>query len=107
MEEEKLYWLGFSAFPGIGPVRFKLLINYFGSAQKTWRAAKEELLRVGLGEKLVEAFVYFRKKFSIGSYYDDLRKKNIKIITWNDSQYPASLSQITDAPFVLYILGDL
>lgn len=35
MDEEKKYWLGFSAFPGIGPLRFKLLKDYL--AQINWK----------------------------------------------------------------------
>jgi hypothetical protein len=30
--EERLYWLGFSVFSGIGPVRFGKLLDRFGTA---------------------------------------------------------------------------
>ena len=32
--EEQDFWLAFSVFPGIGPVRFRLLREYFGTAKK-------------------------------------------------------------------------
>ncbi len=43
-KDEKLYWLGFSAFPGVGPKRFALLRKYFGSAKKAWQAKRENFL---------------------------------------------------------------
>ena len=33
IDEETKCYIGFSIFPGIGPMRFKLLIRYFGTAR--------------------------------------------------------------------------
>lgn len=105
MVEEKLYWLGFSAFPGIGPLRFKLLRHYFGSARRAWDASYKDLVKIHLGEKLAAQFIHFRNDFSLVNYSKSLSQKNIKYITLEDVHYPALLSQISDAPFVLYIKG--
>ncbi len=59
--KERSYWLGFNVFIGIGPKRFAVLKNYFGSAQKAWKASKAELLKVGLPKNLVASFLKFRK----------------------------------------------
>lgn len=107
IDEEKKYWLGFSAFPGVGPLRFKLLINYFGSATKAWHADVKILLDIGLGEKLTQKFDHFRKTFPLDNYIKDLENKNIKVITIKDKMYPKLLSQISDAPFLIYVRGDL
>ena len=42
---ERNYWLGFSAFSGIGPMKFKKLISRFGSAKNAWRATKSDLAK--------------------------------------------------------------
>lgn len=103
--EEKEYWICFSVFPGIGPVRFKLLYDYFGSAKAAWLAKPNELLATGLGEKRTERFHSFRKAFDIKGYVRTLEKLHIHVITLRDSRYPKLLSAISDAPFLLYVLG--
>ncbi len=104
---ELKYWLGFSSFPGVGPLRFKLLINYFGSAEKAWNADVKKLLSIGLGEKLTAKFDHFRKTFLLDKYVEDIEKKEIKVITLKDKTYPKLLSQISDAPFLIYVRGDI
>lgn len=101
------YWLGFSAFPGVGPLRFKLLLDYFGSAEKAWCASSQELMSVGLGENLVNHLGQFKKEFSPEKYLDEIRRKNIHIITKLDDDYPSRLLEIPDPPFLLYIRGDV
>ena len=32
------YYLAFSNFPGVGPVKFKKIVGHFGSAKKAWNA---------------------------------------------------------------------
>ncbi len=103
--EEKDYWVAFSVFPGIGPVRFKLLLDYFGSARKAWEAPASALKNIHLGNKLSDDFVEFRKSYDISSYLKDLRDKKIFVLTINDPRYPAHLKKISDPPFVLYVKG--
>ncbi|MBI3379435.1 DNA-protecting protein DprA [Candidatus Gottesmanbacteria bacterium] len=105
--EDKKYWLGFSAFPGIGPLRFKLLLSYFSTAEKAWNADVKKLLGTGLGEKLTAKFDHFRKTFLLDEYIEKIKKKNIKIIILQEKIYPNLLFQISDAPFLLYVMGDI
>ncbi|MBI5452097.1 DNA-protecting protein DprA [Candidatus Gottesmanbacteria bacterium] len=106
-DEERKYWLGFSAFPGIGPLRFKLLLKFFKSAELAWKADMKTLLDIGLGEKLTQKFDHFRKTFLLDDYISDIKKKDIRIVTIADKEYPFLLSQISDAPFLIYVRGDL
>lgn len=105
--EEKKCWLGFSAFPGIGPLRFKLLRQYFGSAEKAWRADTKTLIKIRLGEKLTAKFDHFRKTFHLDDYLKEIMKKKITVITLKDKEYPKLLAQISDAPFLIYVRGDV
>lgn len=106
-EDEKKYWLGFSAFPGIGPFRFKLLRDYFGSAKRAWEAKEHDLIKIGLGEKLTAKFADFRREFSLSKYEDEIREKKIWVVTLEDKEYPGLLKQVSDAPFILYIRGKM
>lgn len=101
------YWLAFSAFPGIGPLRFKLLMEYFGNAKNAWEAKPSVLQSIGLGEKLVSAFMEFKRNFSPDTYINVLKSKKINVITLYDDKYPRLLKEIPDAPYVLYIRGSL
>lgn len=103
--EEKDYWIGFSVFPGIGPVRFRLLRDYFGSAKVAWEADIDELRKTGLGEKLTKSFDEFRHNFNIHEYVQKLCDLHVYTITVLDARYPKLLSSIPDAPYVLYIKG--
>lgn len=104
---EQACWLGFSAFPGIGPLRFKLLLQFFGSGENAWKASERELVKIGLGEKLTQKFSDFRNTFSLPKYLEEIKKKEIHVITLRDKEYPSLLAQIPDPPFLLYVRGDL
>jgi len=103
--DDRNYWLGFSVFSGIGPMKFKKLLNSFGSAKDAWEVPKSDLARL-LGEKLAEKFDEFRDKFSIEDYVNELEKKDVYFVTLKDKEYPKLLSQIRNPPFVLYVRGD-
>jgi len=106
-KDEKLYWVGFSAFPGIGPKRFALLRKNFGSVRKAWRAKREDLLKLGFSEKLVSDFDKFREEFNLSSYYLRLIKQKIEVINIEDKDYPENLRNINGAPFLLYLMGKI
>ena len=74
MDEETRCWVAFSVFPGIGPVRFKLLLDYFGSARDAWNANVPTLNKIKLGGKLSEEFAHFRQTFDIDAYLAQLEK---------------------------------
>lgn len=78
----------------IGPVTFYKLLEEYGSA-------KEALLELPKLKKFV--------LFSRGKAELELKlaaEKNIRILTFEDADYPEMLKQIEDAPPVLYVLGD-
>jgi DNA processing protein len=100
---EKEYWVAFNVCQGIGPVRFKLLLEYFGSAQKAFEAPVEELIKIGLPKNLVSKFADFRKNFDPVSYFIRVEKMGIKILTSEDKYYPKLLKEIQDYPTVLYV----
>lgn len=103
--DERIYWLAFSAFSGIGPLRFKLLREYFGNAKRAWNVSLPELKSTGLGDRLSERFICFRDKFSLTDYVSNLSAKNIRYLILTDKEYPGLLKEIPDAPFVIYLRG--
>jgi DNA processing protein len=100
---EKKAWVAFNVCPGIGPVRFKLLLDYFGSAQEAFNAPEKSLREIGLGEKLIKNFLSFRKDFDQSSYFLRLEHLGIKVVLAEEETYPKLLKEIEDRPPVLYI----
>lgn len=103
--EERLYWLGFSVCPGIGPTRFKLLIDRFGSARDAWNA-KEKDLEIVIGKALTQKFLQFRESFSVEAYANELRQKAVSFLISSEDAYPTLLTQIKNPPFVLFVKGN-
>jgi len=102
-EEEKKYYLAFSVFQGIGPLRFKLLLDYFGSAKEAYFASSSCLEKIGLSEKIVSSFVVFRKTFNPDSYFIRLLKEKIVAFCSEEKNYPKILKEIKDKPIVIYV----
>lgn len=104
---ERDYYLGLSDFPEIGPVRFKLLFDYFGSAKKIWEASDMEFAKINLNKSIISKFIEFRSIFSFAKILATLKRENINFLTLGDTNYPDNLKQIPDAPIVLYLRGDV
>ena len=101
--DEKKYWIAFSVFNGIGPLRFKLLINYFESAKKAYNADRKALSDVGLSDNLISKFLEFQNTFDISSYLLRLDQQNIQTISYGEDNYPILLKEISDKPIVTYV----
>lgn len=102
---ERLYWLGFSLFPGVGPARFHKLLSYFETAKIAWEADKADLTIV-LGPMLAEQFISFRTHQDITAYAEKLARASVGYLLITDAGYPNLLRQIKNPPFVLYMKGN-
>jgi len=103
--KDRTYFLGFSAFPGIGPIKFEKLLKKFGSAKNAWTGTGEELEPI-IGKTLFPKFDKFRSEFDLGKYEKELAGKKISYITLSDKAYPPLLKQIPNPPIILYIKGN-
>lgn len=99
--------ISLTSFVPFGPARIKLFWEYFGSAKKTWNASEKVLREIGVSEKLVGEFSQFRQDFNPNKYFNQLKGLGINTIAINDKNYPQKLREISDAPIVLYIKGEI
>jgi DNA processing protein len=104
--DDKKYWIGFNLIRGIGAVRMQGLVAYFGDLESAWRAAPPELLKAGLGAKLVERVVAARESVDLDQVWAGIEAQGIQILTWMDESYPSRLREIDQPPPVLYIRGE-
>lgn len=102
------YWVAFNRVLGIGPARFRLLLEYFrDDLALAWRADSQELEQAGLPQKTIEAFLAQRAKIEPEREMERLREAQVDLLTWRDAAYPALLREIDDSPPVLYLRGTL
>jgi len=107
MTDERNYWLALTMVKGIGAVRFRTLLDSFGSARAAWAAAPEQLRDAGLFESVITNFVQARKNVDPESIPALLDKFRVKALTWDDEDYPRRLRELEGAPPVLYTRGEL
>lgn len=105
MLSEKDYYVGFSVFPGVGPVTFQNLITHFGTIKTAWEASSDDLKHI-LKEKKTQDFMAFRDSFDFEEYKERLEKTKTTIITIVDDYYPKALKEVSKPPFVLYVKGN-
>lgn len=96
-----------SCFVPFGPARIKLLVEFFGSATKVWKASQAKLTELGLRGKLASEFVAFREKFDTGLYFKKMEKLGVQALTIDDKSYPERLKEISGAPSVIYVKGEI
>jgi len=105
--DQKAYWVGFNLVKGIGAVRLQALIQYFGNLETAWQASELELLASGLSQRIVDVFTATRNKVDPIQTYEDILQKEIKILTWEDPDYPDKLLNIDQPPPVIYVRGSI
>ena len=54
--DAKSYWVGINLVKGIGAVRFKQLLDFFGSAQAAWEAPESGWLSAVIPQRAVNQF---------------------------------------------------
>ncbi|MBP9716855.1 MAG: DNA-processing protein DprA [Candidatus Levybacteria bacterium] len=104
MSNEGKFYLGFSNFPGVGPIKFEKLLKYFGSAELAWKSDPKEFGEVA-GKSLISKFETFRKEFDIEKYEEGLVKQKINFVCLHEKEYPTRLKKIKNPPIVLYSKG--
>ena len=107
MKEDTKYWIGFNLVKGIGPVRLKMLLDYFGDIQSAWQAQQHQLRASGLHETLLARMAEIQNRINLHKLAEDIHLQGIQVLTWDDPVYPERLREITQSPFVLYLKGDL
>lgn len=89
---EEMYYLGFSLFPGIGPVLFSQLLKKFSTAQKAWKSPQRKIAEI-VGDTRAENFVAFRRTVDLEKELTKLAQEDIYLLTLGDKKYPVLLKQ--------------
>jgi DNA processing protein len=107
LDDPRLYWIGFNFVKGIGAVRFKALLDFFGDPAVAWNAPAEALMEAGLSAKIVENLNKVRTQVNLEKVYERMQAQGIRCLTWNDENYPRHLKNIDQPPPVIYVRGEM
>jgi DNA processing protein len=101
------YWLGFNYISGIGPAKVQALLGYFGSLDRAWLATESQLQEIGFDNRTIQSFLEARSKLDLDEYLKKVEGSNVRVLTWEDEDYPVSLREIPAAPPVLFLRGQM
>lgn len=101
------YWVWLSALEGLGSRAARAVVEHFGSPMEAYFAPYDSYRDIpDVTEK--DAELLGNKDLSAAERILGVcEEKNIRIMTATDADYPLRLSQIYDAPQVLYLRGKL
>ena len=101
------YWLWLSGLPKLGLKAKHALLEHFASPEELYKAGEGELREVeGITARGIQAL----KNKSLDKAVRISRecaRKNIRIVTYADPDYPEMLRNIYDPPILLYVKGEL
>ncbi len=95
--------LAFTLIPGIGPLRYQLLLKRFTTPLKAYAAKRQELAEV-LGNSTTDRLIRFRETFNGDKFLSEYAKSSITVITQYSPKFPRLLLQIQDPPICLFAL---
>ncbi len=101
------YWLGFNKTPGIGASRLAMLIEAFGSIADAWHAPAAELAALGLDQRTLNNLLTMREQLDLDAELARTQAAGIRLLCWDDPDYPSYLKDIPSAPPLLFIKGEL
>ena len=100
-------WFYLKSVPGVGNLLCKRLIDRFKAPANVFQASDQELLQVnGLTQRHVAA-IKSHKLEGVEAELALAAKKDYRLVTLTDSDYPRLLREIPDPPPFLYVYGRL
>lgn len=102
------FWTAFSSMEQLDSAFIQRLYNYFGNIETAFNATLNDLKQIeGLSVKKAENFISKKKGVNPDQTLEFILNKGIKILTFEDENYPYMLRQISNPPMTLFYKGDL
>ena len=94
--------------PQVGPVRFRRLMERFGSPSAILTATGSALRGVeGIGPEVSSVIAAWKGRAALDGEVALVEQAGARVLTQADSEYPELLKEIHDPPIILYVLGKL
>ncbi|MCK5832629.1 DNA-processing protein DprA [bacterium] len=109
MREDNLYWmLALQSISGVGSITAGRLLDKFKTPQKIFGADAGSLEEV-LNKRALNGFKNYdpKRDTNLKREIEKIEESKARAITILDEDYPENLSEIVDAPIILYIMGEI
>ncbi len=88
----------------LGVSQKKLALILPGESEEFFQTVNiQKLLQIGINQETAQKIVDKKTSFNVERVEHLMQKKNIRIVHRNDSEYPKLLTEISDAPTILYV----
>ena len=102
------YWVAFSSIEQLDSTFIQRLYNYYGDVEAAFNCSKKDFDNIeGLNVKKAETFLHLRDKIDLDKTFEEVEKRGVNILSFDNDKYPRMLRQIYNPPIVLYYKGDL
>ena len=102
------YWIGFSSIEQIDSTFIQKLYEYYGDIERAFNCSKRDFDNIeGLNVKKADVFLRLRDKINLEKVFEEIEKREINVLAFDDNRYPKMLREIHNPPMVLYYKGDL
>ena len=102
------YWTAFASIEQLDSTFIQRLYNYFGDIETAYNATLNDLKQIeGLSIRKAENFIEKKKNVNPDKTLEEIEKRNIKILTFDNPKYPYMLSEISNPPMTIFYKGDL
>ncbi len=106
--KDLFHWVALAMAPGVGSVLYKRLTQTLGSPAEVFRAPLKALRQIeGIGPQVAASIKKFDWQPMVEKELRLSEKNGIKLVTWEDMEYPGNLKPIYDPPPLLYVRGSL
>ena len=108
MDDERYYLAALYMANGVGKIQMSKILNKYGSAKSAWENGS---VRAADGISAAAASsvenLYSEEPELPERIYESCRVENIRLITQDESVYPDILRNISDAPDLIYVRGNI
>lgn len=101
------YWVWLSSLDGLTNLSRLRLLAQFGAPESVYYASQEELSRVEGLSRGQAALLKNKSMDAVDHILGECDRLGLRILTWQDAEYPARLRNIFDPPTLLYVRGRL
>jgi DNA processing protein len=103
--EERLTWLAFNLVLAEWPALARAVLDRYPTPADAFAAPRIELRALGFDEDLAARFLSPALPERAQKEFDRLGKNGYSLLTFADIDYPISLKEVFDPPYVLYCAG--
>ena len=102
------YYIALNMVQGLGSILITRLLEKFSAVQNIFQANIFDLVETpGISVEIAKRIKTILAVPEFAKELEQIKSRNIIIITIEDGEYPALLKEIYDPPIVLYLKGDL